>query len=131
MRSDFAIMSNDVLQIFAMSSDDYTTFLSTLTPAAQDVVRAIFQAGTLDSEDVYYAIVTDDFESWLFADFADEPFLAGGFGLRLHVVLVIIICHGFDIAHDAAFGYGAEEHAMAAEITVAFHLQRHKGVDIF
>ena len=66
-------MSNDVLQIFAMSSDDYTTFLSTLTPAAQDVVRAIFQAGTLDSEDVYYAIVTDDFESWLFADFAEEP----------------------------------------------------------
>ena len=64
------------------------------------------------------------------ADFADKPFFAFRLRLRLDMVLIIIVGHGFFIAHHAGFGDAANKHPMASEINILLHFQRHKRIDI-
>ena len=64
------------------------------------------------------------------ADLADVAFFARGFGLGLHVLVVIIIGHGLAVGDDSRLGDRADEHAVGIQIHVLLHLQRHEGIDI-
>ena len=64
------------------------------------------------------------------ADLADVSLFALGFGLRLHVVLIIGVGHGLLVGKHSRFRYGADEHTVRVEIDVLFNLEGHERVDI-